>query len=280
MSVQHHLKQWIKHIRHHEKQQYLELELRLGIFQHSQFDAGVHDYNTENEEQAQKNVLSFINHIVEQFKTIGKTNKTWSPMIDIVMQRARYQGDVRHTVYKTSENDKITKDYIKKTTKKHIDVKTSRLFDIRASLAMEEPISMDDEKSALVRMIKQNPPLSLHPIKRCSIWELIQCGVNQYVTLRYDISKVAPPSNTKFEVHKVPCSYHVEMELDISPEAYGRFDKTPGFKPLQDPQEEEEENKYLAKMIWERFSTLLGTHMKDNTVLPEQKHVILQIVEF
>ena len=281
MSTKHHLAEWIRHIRHHEKQQELELELRIGTFQNNQFDAGINDYKAENTNQALQNVLTFVDHITQQFDTLSHSNNArWSRVVRSVMQRANYQGDVRHTVSKDDETYMVKKDYMKKTTKKQMNIKTSRLFDVRASLCHEEPLVMEDEKSALVQMIKKFPPSSVQPMHRTSIWELIQLGQNQYVTLRYDMTKRSPPSTTKIESHKVPCNYEIEMELDISPQAYQRFQKPASFKPLQDRKQEEAENKRLAEIMWEKFSILLGTHMKDGTPLEEQKEVVLQMKEF
>lgn len=281
MSIKHHLTEWVRYIRHHEKQSELELELRVGTFQNNQFDAGVHDYKTENTDQAQKNILAFVSHIVKQFKDLSHSdNSKWSRMVRTIMQRAKYQGDVRHTASKDDEKRLVKKDYVKKTTKKQMNIKTSRLFDVRASLAREEQLSMDDEKSALVQMIKKFPPTSVQPMERQSVWELIQLGNNQYVTLRYDITKRSPPNTTKIESNKVSCNYEIEMELDLSPEAYQRFGKPASFKPLDDRKQEDLENKRLAEIMWEKFSILLGTHMRDGTQLEEQKEVILQTKEF
>lgn len=226
--------QMVNKTRQEEKS--LELELRVGQFTPSnKFIAGYHF-----------NHRVVINRLIDRMSTVCEERENWANKKQYMFMRAAYPSGIRQTCIPNVQKTFSTKKVIEK-----LDLSSDRLYDLRISLSMEEPVNIKNNRE-IREMVKKRKPYSIRIIQRASFVETLPLDLEGGTfQLQFDISKVSPQAKNKLECTNQPCSYHCEIEL-LTPIA-----------PSKSPEEELAQNRLIARSILARGRVLLGTHVLD-----------------
>jgi hypothetical protein len=234
--------------------QHLELELRIGQFQ-PKTDGFVAGYAEKHK--------SVINRLLTRLRENATQDPLrWVAMPQVTMVRAHYDDSMRKTCCPDLQK---TEYQLKRPLSSIMMESLNREYDVRINLSLDTLIDGNKgENKALLQRINTSKPRGVRYIQRASFMftePRLLLGENQSpFRLQFDISKASAVAADKKQATQQETRYHCEVELATR------------LASLDNAEQEQEENRIMARHILAAGKALLGSSLLGSTSLNSSLH--------